>query len=234
MVNVARTMGLDMDPDDFPGRFSLFEAESRRRLWWDIFYYDLFVSDYMGRSPLISDMDHTTRLPMDVDEDVFTPACTSVPLPRSPLSLLEPNSSDFKYFGLKCRLAQLVKDIKRRSLRDSIRNDIVTHEQFTLEQAASCANEVKQWLADLPSTFRLDIDSDLPNVQGSQYQSSYAANGSPSSSNLSDSTTVSPVLLAQRCELAVTAQRLIMKVYIPFLRPSYCHGNSTSYYQATV
>ncbi|KIJ16472.1 hypothetical protein PAXINDRAFT_75324, partial [Paxillus involutus ATCC 200175] len=105
MVNVARTMGLDMDPDEFSGKFSLFEAESRRRLWWDIFYYDLFVSDYMGRTPLISDMEHTTRLPMDVDEDVFTPACTSIPLPRSPLSSLEPNSSDFKYFGLKCRYA---------------------------------------------------------------------------------------------------------------------------------
>lgn len=41
MVNIARTMGLDTDPDEFPGKFNLFEAESRRRLWWDIFYYDL-------------------------------------------------------------------------------------------------------------------------------------------------------------------------------------------------
>ncbi|KIK29435.1 hypothetical protein PISMIDRAFT_59532, partial [Pisolithus microcarpus 441] len=103
MVNVARTMGLDTDPDEFPGTFNLFDAEARRRLWWDVFYYDLFVSDYMGRSALISDTEHTTRLPMDVDEEVFTPACTSIPLPRSPLSLLEPNVSDFKYFGLKCR-----------------------------------------------------------------------------------------------------------------------------------
>lgn len=127
MVNIARTMGLDIDPDEFPGKFNFFEAESRRRLWWDIFYYDLwvvslhvisvahsrgrrrFISDYMGRSPLISDTEHTTRLPMDVDEDVFTPACTTVPLPRSPLSLLEPNSSDFKYFGLKCRYVYLIQ-----------------------------------------------------------------------------------------------------------------------------
>ncbi|KAH0831298.1 hypothetical protein J3R83DRAFT_13940 [Lanmaoa asiatica] len=224
-----RTMGLDMDPDEFPGKFNLFEAESRRRLWWDIFYYDLFVSDYMGRSPLISDAEYTTRLPMDVDEDVFTPACTTIPLPRSPLSLLEPNSSDFKYFGLKCRLAQLVKDIKRRSLRDSVQNDPAVHEQFTLEQAASCANEIKQWLADLPCTFRMDVDSDSGVVHAPQ-----SDGGTPPSANPGDSTNVSPVLLAQRCELAVTAQRLVMKVYIPFLRPSYGHGNSTSYYQATV
>lgn len=62
-----------------------------------------FISDYMGRSPLITDTEHMTHLRMDVDEDVFTPACTTIPLPRSPLSLSEPNSSDFKYFGLKCR-----------------------------------------------------------------------------------------------------------------------------------
>lgn len=41
MVNIARIMGLDSDPDEFPGSFNLFEAEARRRLWWDIFYYDL-------------------------------------------------------------------------------------------------------------------------------------------------------------------------------------------------
>lgn len=126
-------------------------------------------------------------------------------------------------------LAQLVKDIKRRSLRDSIQNDPAAHEQFTLEQAASCANEIKQWFSDLPSTFRMDIDSDprtaqVPHLDGDR---------SPST-NPSDSSNVSPVLMAQRCELAVTVQRLIMKVYIPFLRPSYGHGNSTSYYQATV
>lgn len=41
MVNVARMMGLAIDPDEFSGTYSLFEAETRRRLWWDIFYYDM-------------------------------------------------------------------------------------------------------------------------------------------------------------------------------------------------
>ncbi|KAH7883073.1 hypothetical protein F5I97DRAFT_1901712 [Phlebopus sp. FC_14] len=230
MINIARTMGLDTDPDEFPGKFNLFDAESRRRLWWDIFYYDLFVSDFMGRSPLISDMEHTTRLPMDVDEDVFTPACTSVPLPRHPLSLLEPNSSDFKYFGLKCRLAQLVKVIKRRSLRDSLQNDSAACDQFTLEQATACADEIKQWLADLPTTFRLDVNSELPNPQSLPPDTTRCS----SSSLPGGAAAVSPVLLAQRCELAVIAQRLIMKVYIPFLRPSCGHQGTTTHYQATV
>lgn len=41
MTNVARMMGLGMDPDEFPGKYSLFEAETRRRIWWDVFCYDL-------------------------------------------------------------------------------------------------------------------------------------------------------------------------------------------------
>lgn len=43
MVNIARMMGLNLDPDDFPGTYPLFEAETRRRVWWDVFYYDLYV-----------------------------------------------------------------------------------------------------------------------------------------------------------------------------------------------
>lgn len=41
MVNVARMMGLAMDPDEFPGTYNLFESETRRRVWWEVYYYDL-------------------------------------------------------------------------------------------------------------------------------------------------------------------------------------------------
>ena len=42
-VNVARMMGLAIDPDEFPGSYSLFDAETRRRVWWDVYYYDMCV-----------------------------------------------------------------------------------------------------------------------------------------------------------------------------------------------
>ena len=44
MVNIAQMMGLATDPDEFPGRYTLFDAELRRRVWWDIYYYDVYVS----------------------------------------------------------------------------------------------------------------------------------------------------------------------------------------------
>lgn len=44
MVTAARAMGLSVDPDDTPGKYSPFDAEMRRRAWWDVFFYDLYVS----------------------------------------------------------------------------------------------------------------------------------------------------------------------------------------------
>jgi hypothetical protein len=41
IVNIARMMGLAIDPDEFPGKYSLWEREIRRRVWWDVYYYDL-------------------------------------------------------------------------------------------------------------------------------------------------------------------------------------------------
>ena len=40
-VNAARLMGLSVDPDEFPGTYSLFEAETRRRIWWEVYFYDM-------------------------------------------------------------------------------------------------------------------------------------------------------------------------------------------------
>ncbi|KAH9925108.1 uncharacterized protein B0H18DRAFT_877465 [Fomitopsis serialis] len=100
MINVARMMGLANDPDEFPGTYSLFDAEARRRVWWDVFYYDLFVSDCMGHPPLIPDNSFTTRLPADVDEDAFGPSSTILPGVSETGDGADKGSA---YFVLKCR-----------------------------------------------------------------------------------------------------------------------------------
>ena len=41
LIHISRVMGLCTDPDMFPGKYTLFEAELRRRIWWDIYYYDV-------------------------------------------------------------------------------------------------------------------------------------------------------------------------------------------------
>jgi hypothetical protein len=41
LIYIAHMMGLSTDPDEFPSKYSLFKAKQRRRVWWDIYYYDV-------------------------------------------------------------------------------------------------------------------------------------------------------------------------------------------------
>lgn len=201
MVNIARMMGLSMDPDEFPGKYSLFEAETRRRLWWDIYCYDLYVSDSMGHPPTIPDNFFTTKLPVDVDETLFSPSSTSIPAPSA-------DEYSSKYFGLKIRMAQLVKSVKKRTFKDPIA-DGSSSDSASIEEAASFEGEVTRFLKDLPAAFKLDIGADLSAL--------CASPSSPFQTHIHPS---SACLIAQQCELVITGQRLILKIYLPFLRPN--------------
>ncbi|KIJ39174.1 hypothetical protein M422DRAFT_258065 [Sphaerobolus stellatus SS14] len=98
----------------------------RRRVWWEVFYYDLFISDSLGLAPLIADDQHTCRLPVKVDDEAFTPKSSVLPL-LSPVSVLESDVvgtgssgggvsfGGMGYFIQKSCLAQLVKNMKKLS-----------------------------------------------------------------------------------------------------------------------
>ncbi|EKM56676.1 uncharacterized protein PHACADRAFT_51141, partial [Phanerochaete carnosa HHB-10118-sp] len=98
MINVARMMGLAVDPDEFPGTYSLFEAETRRRIWWDIVYYDMVVSDCMGHPSLITETSSSTKIPKDVEESSFSPSSTTVPPPPE-----DRQYSSIQYFIFRCK-----------------------------------------------------------------------------------------------------------------------------------
>ncbi|KAI0942812.1 hypothetical protein AcV7_002119 [Taiwanofungus camphoratus] len=191
MINVARMMGLAIDPDEFPGTYSLFEAETRRRIWWDVFYYDLFISDCMGHPPLIPDNSFTTRLPANVDEDQFTPSSTT--LPAAPGE--EESEKGTAYFVLKCRLAQLVKNVKKQTFKDPVAEDPT---ELSIDQAAAFEAEVTTFLSELSPAFRLELNRDWSETSGAPSALSF--------------------LTAQKCELVILANRLILKLYLPFLK----------------
>lgn len=115
------------------------------------------------------------------------------------------------------RLAQLVKSVKKRTFRDPLMD--ASSESTTIDEAAAFEGEVKQFLSDLPSAFKFDVESDLSTISAS---SSSSDSGRPSSQTC---------LIAQQCELAITGQRLVLKLYLPFLRSNNSHGG-TSHKQA--
>ncbi|TFK53011.1 hypothetical protein OE88DRAFT_1643729 [Heliocybe sulcata] len=216
MVNVARGMGLGMDPDEFPNKYSLFEAETRRRIWWDVFYYDLFVSDCMGHPPLIADNSHTTRIPVsEVDEEKFAPESMEIPTLKEEEHVGDFNANTSTYLVLKCRLAQLVKSVKKRSFRDPLAD--AGSPAMALGQVAGFEAEVTAWLKTTPKAYHMDMSA-----EACDRSSDVSSPLSPGA--VSTTLAESPYLIAQRCELAIIAQRLLLKMFVPFLR-SRAHGD---------
>ena len=108
------------------------------------------------------------------------------------------------YPGRLCvfSLAQLVKSVKLRCPRDSPSD----YSESSIERAEQFESEVKTWLSELPKAFRLDTNNTETTASTSRVS-------------------ISPYLQAQRCELAIIANQLILKVFLPFLRN--CTGNSS-------
>jgi hypothetical protein len=112
-------------------------------------------------------------------------------------------------FSSPCRLAQLVKDVNSRTSPLSLDSSTLA---LSLENAAQCEAEIKQWLSDLPPAFRMESES---------IRDESLTKVTPSSSHAG----APPTLLAQRLDILMTTHRLAMGLYLPFLRP---HSLSTS------
>lgn len=98
-------------------------------------------------------------------------------------------------------MAQLVRLIKKRmySPEPLLGQSRFSHTStppgcsYTIDQAAFMESDIRTWLSQLPGCFHFDI-------------------------NGPEETSTDLTLLAQRCEVAITTHRLILKVYLPFLK----------------
>lgn len=179
----------------------------------------------MGQPPLISEGSFTTKLPADVDEEKFNPSSTTVPAPPA-----EDGESVPTYLVLKCRyeaccwiphpdtdlhcrLAQLLKGVKKQVAKDALSEEVVV--EGSLDQASLCEAEITTWMSDLPAAFKLDTELDVAHP-------------------LSTCATTSPFLLAQRCELVIAANRTVLKLYLPFMKESGLPPSSKPSHQAVM
>lgn len=117
-----------------------------------------------------------------------------------------------------CRLAQLVKNMKKRVNISSDQsasnpggpngvNGGATAQEPCLETANQAEIEVKQFLNDLPQAYQLDLEAD-------PFDPTYlSSSSSPPTSNVPPA-----YLIVQRCELTIIAHQLILKLFLPFLR----------------
>ncbi|GAA6058122.1 hypothetical protein JCM3770_005950 [Rhodotorula araucariae] len=70
VVQIALSLGLHRDPDRSPGKFSFFEKEERRRLFWNLFMLCILSSASLSRTWAVFDLNGVdTRLPLDCTDD---------------------------------------------------------------------------------------------------------------------------------------------------------------------
>jgi hypothetical protein len=189
---------------------------------------------------MIPDNSFTTKMPVDIDENSFSPSSTSIPTPST-------DDHASRYFGLKLRyacnflfspravihildlrrMAQIVKSVKKRTFKDPLM-DSPSSDSASIEEASSFEGEVTQFLVDLPLAFKLEIDADLSILAAS------VSSPSPFSTDSPERSSSSACLIAQQCELVITAQRLILKIYLPFLRPNYTSAPCNTNHHAAV
>ena len=118
------------------------------------------------------------------------------------------------------RLAQLMKSVKKQTSRESHTDDVL---ELSIDQAASVESEISSWLQDLPPRYRLDMSTTDP----SHHHHLYSAGSGAASST-------PPMLISQRCELVMIANRMILKLYLPFLRDANGHGPNKPPHQAVM
>ncbi|KAG6816324.1 hypothetical protein H0H87_006923 [Tephrocybe sp. NHM501043] len=250
LVNTARGLGLARDPEEDVGVRRSPKADERRRvIWWDIMYHDIFTSDVLEHAPILSTYSYTTKIPAvarsrpqpssssccrvtddydcdsaggaadkSVDREDEDSLLQRRPIlarldaaPKGILSCMIPppnakakaktlspdqDDSDTGFFGVRCRLVRLAQSLKHRLANPGC-DCCSCGSGYTLDQAAKLESEIRSWTADLPSSLRLETSSSTipPSLQ-------------------------SPKHTAIAAELAVLANRMIIAVYVPLMRPS--------------
>ncbi|KAI1815557.1 hypothetical protein GGS20DRAFT_327682 [Poronia punctata] len=73
----ALNMHQDGDGDGTHSRFSPYEAEMRRRLWWQLIVLDIRAAEDRGTNTIIARGSYDTRLPHNIDDTEFGPDTTA-------------------------------------------------------------------------------------------------------------------------------------------------------------
>ncbi|KAM6501082.1 hypothetical protein JOM56_004096 [Amanita muscaria] len=225
MVNMARAMGLGKDRKspvrckDEKGTSNGKDAKKkvraeerrkrrddlRRLIWWDIGFYELFISDALGHSSLLSSSPCMVQFPRCADLSPSNDGIESgqEDAQQEPSSYQDEECLVYgivgKYHGARCRLTKIAQTIKQK----------LAHPDcccgYTLDQAAQLEGEVNRFVEGLPPPLRF-----LFKEEGKEVTTTRSQDMQPTTDEAQQS--------MQRSQLAIMTQRLIMMVYLPFLR----------------
>ncbi|KAG9029525.1 hypothetical protein FRB95_005246 [Tulasnella sp. JGI-2019a] len=151
MIALARIMGLsrcdDVNEQDVDGEgMGVWEREMRRRVWWDLMWWDLYISEAMGQSPFIEEGMHHMTMPADVNDWRFNP--TSTEISSSPPIEGGELGQNATHFILKCQIMKLHKEL----------NQIVAQGNLSPDAAEDFDEKITRWRdLELPDLFMIDF-----------------------------------------------------------------------------
>lgn len=76
-IRLAQAIGIHRDGDGTSLRFSPYEAEQRRRLWWQLIVLDIRAAEDRGTATVITRASYNTRLPHNIDDSEYGPDMTA-------------------------------------------------------------------------------------------------------------------------------------------------------------
>ncbi|KAG8883276.1 hypothetical protein FRB98_003184 [Tulasnella sp. 332] len=151
MIALAKVMGLsrsdDIHEQDADGEgMGIWEREMRRRVWWELSWWDSYVSDAMGQTPLIDESLYPTTLPADVNDWRFNP--TSVDISSAPPVDDGELSQNTTHFVLKCQIMMLQRELLQITGMGNLSANAV--EEFD--------EKIRKWRdTELPEHFVIDF-----------------------------------------------------------------------------
>ncbi|KAM0787567.1 hypothetical protein ACM66B_003637 [Microbotryomycetes sp. NB124-2] len=148
-VQVAMSLNLHRDPDRTPGKFTFFEAENRRRLFWSLFALCILSSASLGRTWAVFDLNHVDcKLPLDChDHEIFDQATAEAAVASRKRKFEETPMTSLL---LRAKLAVMAKKINDKAFG--------IH-PCSYSTVLELDKDLKEFEDSIPSRYQLRLDS---------------------------------------------------------------------------
>ncbi|GAA5885525.1 hypothetical protein JCM6882_007453 [Rhodosporidiobolus microsporus] len=148
VVQIALSLGLHRDPDRSPGKYSFFEAEERRRLFWSLFSLCILSSASLSRTWAVFDLNGVdTKLPLDLHDHEILDEETA-------MAAIEKRKTKFEETPMTSLICKMKLAVLARKMNDrAFGIHPVPYEEILALDA-----ELREFEESIPSRYQLRLD----------------------------------------------------------------------------
>ncbi|GAA5825624.1 hypothetical protein JCM11251_000314 [Rhodosporidiobolus azoricus] len=148
VVQIALSLGLHRDPDRSPGKYTFFEAEERRRLFWSLFSLCILSSASLSRTWAVFDLNSTDcKLPLDLHDHEILDEETA-------MAALEKRRTKFEETPMSSLICKMKLAVLARKMNDrAFGIHPVPYEEILALDA-----ELREFEESIPSRYQLRLD----------------------------------------------------------------------------